>query len=101
MTAARLRHLLVIGASCLMLVIATNRGQLSLIADSLMLCSNDGDWRSAVNIRQRMKSLGCTVSVHVYNALIAALERANQWDQVIFLTPVLLRFIHPTPSAGF
>lgn len=29
-----------------------------------------------------MKALGCAVSVHVYNALIATLERANQWDQV-------------------
>ena len=35
-----------------------------------------------MDVRQRMKALGCTVSVHVYNALIAALERANQWDKV-------------------
>lgn len=35
-----------------------------------------------MHVRQRMKQLGCGISVHVYNALIASLERANQWDQV-------------------
>ena len=35
-----------------------------------------------MKVRHRMKALGCPVSVHVYNALIATLERANQWDQV-------------------
>ena len=29
-----------------------------------------------------MHQLGCTTSVHVFNALIAVCERANQWDQV-------------------
>lgn len=33
-------------------------------------------------MRARMQSLGCPLSVHVYNALIAVCEHENQWDQV-------------------
>lgn len=30
-----------------------------------------------------MQTLGCPLSVHVYNALIAVCEHENQWDQVL------------------
>ena len=47
-----------------------------------------------MNVRHRMKELGCGVSVHVYNALIASLERAQQWDQVKLLTGCLYNIPH-------
>lgn len=49
-------------------------------------CSANGDWRSALGIRLRMQSLGCTRSVHVYNALLAVCEHYDQWDQVTLHT---------------
>lgn len=39
-----------------------------------------GDWRAALEVRRRMAAAGAAPSVHVYNALIAAAERAGQFD---------------------
>jgi pentatricopeptide repeat protein len=39
-----------------------------------------GDWRAALEVRRRMAAAGAPPSVHVYNALIAAAERAGQFD---------------------
>ncbi len=42
--------------------------------------SLSGDWRAALDVRRRMAAAGAPPSVHVYNALIAAAERAGQFD---------------------
>ena len=39
----------------------------------------EGDWRSALAVQQRMRRTYAPMTVHVYNALIAACERACQW----------------------
>jgi pentatricopeptide repeat protein len=39
-----------------------------------------GEWRLALDVRRRMAAAGARPSVHVYNALIAAAERAGQFD---------------------
>ena len=42
-------------------------------------CSYAGNWQKAVKVRQRMALKGCKPTVHFYNALLAACERACQW----------------------
>ncbi len=41
-------------------------------------CSLEGDWQEAMRIRTRMQRAGVPLTLHVYNALIAACERAQQ-----------------------
>lgn len=41
--------------------------------------SMKGDWRGALRVRQVMRRNGVPLTVHVYNALLAACERAQQW----------------------
>lgn len=43
-------------------------------------CSLAGDVRSALGVPARMAAAGVAPSVHSYNALIAATERASAWD---------------------
>ena len=43
-------------------------------------CSLAGDVRSALGVASRMAAAGVAPSVHSYNALIAATERASAWD---------------------
>ena len=38
-----------------------------------------GNWNKALRVRQRMLHKGASPTVHVYNALLAACERARQW----------------------
>ena len=45
-----------------------------------------GNWRGALRVKHRMKQAGLTPTVHVYNALIAACERAQQLDAGIDMT---------------
>ena len=42
------------------------------------LCSLEGDWQEAMRVRTRMQRAGVSLTLHVYNALIAACERAQQ-----------------------
>ena len=42
-----------------------------------------GDWRAALGVRDRMAALGVRPTVHVYNALLAACERGQQWDRAV------------------
>ena len=44
-----------------------------------MLRSMKGSWSKALQVRQRMVRRGMQPTVHVYNALLAACERAHQW----------------------
>ena len=44
-----------------------------------MRCSLKGSWSRALQVRQRMVRRGMQPTVHVYNALLAACERACQW----------------------
>lgn len=44
-----------------------------------------GDWKSALNVRVRMQSLCALLTVHVYNALIAACERCGRLDHALQL----------------
>jgi pentatricopeptide repeat protein len=45
-----------------------------------------GDWRAAMRIRDRMAAAGADPpSVHAYNALIAACDRAQRFDQALTL----------------
>ena len=41
--------------------------------------SQAGDVRGALGVRSRMRAASASPSVHVYNALIAACERAHMW----------------------
>ena len=41
--------------------------------------SQAGDARGALGVRGRMRAASAPPSVHVYNALIAACERAHMW----------------------
>lgn len=43
------------------------------------VCSMEGDWKGALRVRQLMRARLVPLTVHVYNALIAACERAQQW----------------------
>ena len=43
-------------------------------------CSMAGDVRSALGVSARMAAAGVPATVHSYNALIAAAERAGAWD---------------------
>lgn len=45
----------------------------------LCLCSMKGDWKGSLRVRQLMQRRHVPLTVHVYNALIAACERAQQW----------------------
>jgi pentatricopeptide repeat protein len=42
-----------------------------------------GDWRAALGVRERMLSAGVQPTVHVYNALIAACDRAHQYERAM------------------
>ncbi len=42
-------------------------------------CSMKGKYGKALQVRQRMVRGGMQPTVHVYNALLAACERARQW----------------------
>ena len=52
---------------------------------TLVLYSMEGDWRGALSIRQRMLKSGVPLTVHVYNALLAAAERSNKYDAALQL----------------
>lgn len=52
--------------------------QLVLDSDNRVLCSLEGDWQEAMRVRTRMERAGIAMTLHVYNALIAACERAQQ-----------------------
>ena len=41
--------------------------------------SMKGDWRGALRVRALMRRNRAPLTVHVYNALLAACERARQW----------------------
>ncbi len=45
----------------------------------------EGNWRDALRVRTRMQRACVKLTVHVYNALIAACERANQCDRAMEL----------------
>lgn len=47
--------------------------------------SISGSTTAALRIRLRMQREGVALTVHVYNALIAACERAGRWDQALEL----------------
>ena len=53
--------------------------QLLLLRGCILGCSMKGNWSKALQVRQRMVRRGMQPTVHVYNALLAACERANQW----------------------
>ena len=44
-----------------------------------LCCSMKGNCSKALQVRQRMVRRGMQPTVHVYNALLAACERAHQW----------------------
>ena len=44
-----------------------------------------GEWRLALAVRQRIIKAGAGMSVHVYNALLAAAERAGKFDTALEL----------------
>lgn len=44
-----------------------------------------GDWRAALLVRERMTAARLTLTVHVFNALIAACDRAQQYDRALQL----------------
>ncbi len=48
-------------------------------------CSVSGNLKAALRIRQRMKKAGVPMSVHIYNALLAACDGANQFEEGIKL----------------
>ena len=50
-----------------------------------------GNWKAAVRVKNRMKQAGLTPTVHVYNALIAACERAQQLDAGVDVTKDMSR----------
>ena len=49
----------------------------------LVCCSMSGEWRLSLGVRQRMLEAGAPLSVHVYNSLIAAAERAGKFDTAL------------------
>ena len=53
-------------------------------------CSLAGDFNSALQVRQRMRQLQVTPSVHVFNALIAACERAGHYEMGLQLRKEML-----------
>lgn len=44
-----------------------------------------GDWKSALNVRTRMQRACAILTVHVYNALVAACERCGRLDHAVQL----------------
>lgn len=50
-----------------------------------------GNWKAALRVKQRMHLAGLTPTVHVYNALIAACERAQQFDVGVLLSKEMRR----------
>lgn len=44
-----------------------------------------GDFRSALGVKSRVAAAGVPMSVHLYNGLIAAAERAGAWEAGIKL----------------
>ena len=52
--------------------------------------SQAGDVRGALGVRSRMRAASAQPSVHVYNALIAACERAHMWCALLPRTLHLL-----------
>ena len=50
-----------------------------------------GDWHAALNVQIRAEQLGIAPSVHMYNALIAACDRAHQYDRAISLSNEMLK----------
>ena len=45
--------------------------------------ATQGDWRSALRVQERMQSAGVAPTVHVFNALIAACDRAHQYEKAL------------------
>lgn len=44
-----------------------------------------GDLKGALQVATRLRAAGVPMTVHVYNGLIAACERAQQWDKALAL----------------
>jgi pentatricopeptide repeat protein len=44
-----------------------------------------GDWRRALHVRDRMRAARAGLTVHVYNALLAAMDRAQQYERALEL----------------
>ncbi len=51
----------------------------------MLCCSMKGDWRGALRVRGLMARARVPATVHVYNALLAACERAQQWCAAVSL----------------
>ena len=47
--------------------------------------SMDGDWRGALSVRQRILKAGVPLTVHIYNALLAAAECSSKYDAALQL----------------
>ena len=42
-----------------------------------------GDWRRALQVRDRMRGARAALTVHAYNALLAACDRAQQYERAL------------------
>lgn len=47
-------------------------------SDNTVMCSLEGNWQEAMRVRTRMERAGVAMTLHIYNALIAACDRAQQ-----------------------
>lgn len=47
--------------------------------------SMSGDVKGALQVASRLRAAGVPMTVHVYNGLIAACERAQEWDKALAL----------------
>ena len=50
-----------------------------------------GNWKAALRVKHRMKQAGLSPTVHVYNALIAACERAQELNLGVEITKEMRR----------
>ena len=76
-------------AQCVWLVVSAAWG---VDTDMVFLCySMQGNWKAALRVRSRMRQAGSKLTVHVYNALIAACERAQQLDAGVELSKDMRR----------
>lgn len=58
-----------------------------------------GDVKGALHVATRLRASGVPMTVHVYNGLIAACERAQLWDKALALQQEMeAEHVAPNPA---